>query len=146
MPLQRNIFKCTSNTLIPTEYCTGREHLNTKLDVITKKQGEGIMLYHPSSLYTSGRTGNLLKVKAFQEEEVKLIKCNTKSYSYLCQQKNGATCVVQCSGWDYLNPPAPGTVLTVKHNGLFKTSHKLKYPFLLRVRTDISWNLLVGDA
>eukprot|EP01124_Arcella_intermedia_P018337 TRINITY_DN2528_c0_g5_i1.p1 TRINITY_DN2528_c0_g5~~TRINITY_DN2528_c0_g5_i1.p1 ORF type:complete len:363 (+),score=82.00 TRINITY_DN2528_c0_g5_i1:113-1090(+) len=125
---------------IPIQPCTGVDHLNTILSDITSKKGEGVMLYHPTSTYTPGRTSNLLKVKAYTEEDVKFLKCNPNSYSFLCEQLNGATSIIKCSGWDYLNPPTPGTVLTVKHNGIFKSSQKMKYPFLTRVRPDLTWN------
>eukprot|EP01124_Arcella_intermedia_P006851 TRINITY_DN14140_c3_g1_i1.p1 TRINITY_DN14140_c3_g1~~TRINITY_DN14140_c3_g1_i1.p1 ORF type:complete len:112 (+),score=24.81 TRINITY_DN14140_c3_g1_i1:35-370(+) len=98
------------------------------------------MLYHPTSHYTSGRTPNLLKVKAYSEEDVKFIECSPNSYSFLCEQLNGTKCIVKCGGWDYMFPPAPGTVLSVKHSGFYNTSQKMKYPFLFRVRTDLSWD------
>eukprot|EP01124_Arcella_intermedia_P027360 TRINITY_DN5339_c0_g3_i1.p1 TRINITY_DN5339_c0_g3~~TRINITY_DN5339_c0_g3_i1.p1 ORF type:complete len:295 (-),score=48.24 TRINITY_DN5339_c0_g3_i1:43-927(-) len=124
---------------IPIQRCLGLPHLKATLQEVTQKKGEGLMLYHPEAPHTPGRTSNLLKVKAYSEEDVKLLQCNPNSYSFLCEQKNGATCTVKCSGWDYMNPPAPGTILTVKHSGYFKTSQKLKYPFLLRFRPEITW-------
>jgi hypothetical protein len=30
-------------------------------------------------------------------------------------------------------------VLTVKYSGLYKKSKKMKYPFLLKIRDDLSW-------
>uniref|UniRef100_A0A6B2LME3 ATP-dependent DNA ligase family profile domain-containing protein n=1 Tax=Arcella intermedia TaxID=1963864 RepID=A0A6B2LME3_9EUKA len=132
---------CGGNmSIIPIVQCLGMEHLQAFLREVEKKKGEGAMIYHPSSKYTSGRTTNLLKVKAYREEDVKFLGCNPNSYSFLCEQKNGVLSIVKCSGWDYLFPPLPGTVLTVKHNGLFETSQKMKYPFLLRVRSDLDWN------
>eukprot|EP01124_Arcella_intermedia_P006578 TRINITY_DN13902_c0_g1_i1.p1 TRINITY_DN13902_c0_g1~~TRINITY_DN13902_c0_g1_i1.p1 ORF type:complete len:269 (-),score=55.28 TRINITY_DN13902_c0_g1_i1:403-1209(-) len=127
---------------IPIVTCLGTSHLQSILNEISQRKGEGLMLYHPSSKYTSGRTNNLLKVKVSTEEDVKFIKSNTNSYSFICEQKNGVQCVVKCSGWEYSFPPPPGTVLTVKHNGIFDSSQKMKYPFLLRVRNDLDWNEL----
>uniref|UniRef100_A0A6B2LFB5 ATP-dependent DNA ligase family profile domain-containing protein n=1 Tax=Arcella intermedia TaxID=1963864 RepID=A0A6B2LFB5_9EUKA len=133
---QNSVSGCGPNvTVIPIEQCLGRDHLQSVLLDVSNKKGEGIMLYHPEAPYTSGRTAHLLKVKAYAEEDVTLIQCNPNSYSYLCEQANGVECVVKCSGWDYINPPPPGTTLTVRHNGYFKTSLKLKYPFLLRIRS-----------
>eukprot|EP01124_Arcella_intermedia_P016372 TRINITY_DN22967_c0_g1_i1.p1 TRINITY_DN22967_c0_g1~~TRINITY_DN22967_c0_g1_i1.p1 ORF type:complete len:158 (+),score=38.80 TRINITY_DN22967_c0_g1_i1:3-476(+) len=126
--------------VIPIQHCLGVHHLQSILDQIIEKKGEGMMLYHPSSKYTPGRTNHLLKVKAFSEEDVKFVEFNQNSYSFICEQKNGVTCVVKCAGWDYMFPPAPGTVLTVRHNGFFESSQKMKQPFLLKVRNDLDWN------
>eukprot|EP01124_Arcella_intermedia_P022236 TRINITY_DN3269_c1_g1_i4.p1 TRINITY_DN3269_c1_g1~~TRINITY_DN3269_c1_g1_i4.p1 ORF type:complete len:248 (-),score=54.34 TRINITY_DN3269_c1_g1_i4:53-796(-) len=139
----KSITECGTNIrMIPIERCEGIEHLQNKLQQITERKGEGIMLYHPHAPYTPGRTSNVLKVKAYIEEDVKFLQCNSNSYSFLCEQKNGATSIVKCSSWDYMFPPPPGTVITVKHNGLFKTSQKMKFPFLLKVRTDLNWEQL----
>ena len=51
--------------MIPIEKCLGFTHLQTVLAEITNQKGEGLMLYHPESQYTSGRTENLLKVKVY---------------------------------------------------------------------------------
>eukprot|EP01124_Arcella_intermedia_P012701 TRINITY_DN19044_c0_g2_i1.p1 TRINITY_DN19044_c0_g2~~TRINITY_DN19044_c0_g2_i1.p1 ORF type:complete len:446 (+),score=129.38 TRINITY_DN19044_c0_g2_i1:700-2037(+) len=145
--LERNTFAkesisgCGTNiSVIPTLFCLGPDHLQTLLKEVLQKKGEGIMLYHPKAKYTPGRTHTLLKVKAYLEEDVQFVDFNPNSYSFLCQQKNGVQCIVKCSGWDYLFPPSPGTVLTVKHRGLFDSSQKMKQPFLLRVRNDLNWS------
>ncbi len=54
-------------------------------------------------------------------------------------RSNGVTCVVKCTGWNYENAPKSGTVLNIKHSGIFDSSKKFKYPFLLRVRPDLNW-------
>eukprot|EP01126_Amoeba_proteus_P039135 TRINITY_DN4111_c0_g1_i9.p1 TRINITY_DN4111_c0_g1~~TRINITY_DN4111_c0_g1_i9.p1 ORF type:complete len:369 (-),score=58.74 TRINITY_DN4111_c0_g1_i9:116-1222(-) len=128
--------------VIPTEKCLGLDHLQATLEHMVGKGGEGLMLYHPESPYVSGRTDKLLKVKAYKEEDVKFLKCNHNSYTFMCEQLNGVSCIVKCSGWDYRNPPPEGSVLTVKHMGYYKTSRKLKFPFMLRCRPDLSWSLL----
>ena len=43
--------------------CEVKEHLWSTLDQIIKKGGEGVMLRKPGSLYESGRSNSLLKVK-----------------------------------------------------------------------------------
>eukprot|EP01124_Arcella_intermedia_P022228 TRINITY_DN3269_c0_g1_i6.p1 TRINITY_DN3269_c0_g1~~TRINITY_DN3269_c0_g1_i6.p1 ORF type:complete len:532 (-),score=121.07 TRINITY_DN3269_c0_g1_i6:292-1683(-) len=73
-------------TLIPVIHCMGLKHLHTVLKEITKKKGEGIMLYHPEAKYTPGRTDHLYKVKAYSEEDVKFKKYNPNTYSFLCEQ------------------------------------------------------------
>eukprot|EP01124_Arcella_intermedia_P022918 TRINITY_DN3525_c2_g1_i3.p1 TRINITY_DN3525_c2_g1~~TRINITY_DN3525_c2_g1_i3.p1 ORF type:complete len:151 (-),score=29.48 TRINITY_DN3525_c2_g1_i3:101-553(-) len=126
-------------SLIPFTKCLGLDHLRALFRDIIKNKGEGIMLYHPTTKYTSGRTNSVLKVKEF-EEDVKFIKVNPNSYAFICEQKNGVQCIVKCTAWDYSYPPPTGTVLTVKHNGFYNSSQKLKYPFLLKIRTDGNWN------
>eukprot|EP01124_Arcella_intermedia_P022917 TRINITY_DN3525_c2_g1_i2.p1 TRINITY_DN3525_c2_g1~~TRINITY_DN3525_c2_g1_i2.p1 ORF type:complete len:169 (-),score=26.30 TRINITY_DN3525_c2_g1_i2:101-607(-) len=144
-------------SLIPFTKCLGLDHLRALFRDIIKNKGEGIMLYHPTTKYTSGRTNSVLKVKEF-EEDVKFIKVNPNSYAFICEhyvihyllnlfildslifRKNGVQCIVKCTAWDYSYPPPTGTVLTVKHNGFYNSSQKLKYPFLLKIRTDGNWN------
>jgi len=130
---------CISSFSIPIEICSGLDHLKSTLKEISNRKGEGIMLYHPDESYVSGRTNNLLKVKDYKETDVMFLKTNKNSYSYICEQQNGKTCIVKCSGWDYQNPPLPGTVLNVRHNGFYKTSQKLKYPLLRLIRYDLDW-------
>uniref|UniRef100_A0A6B2LF21 ATP-dependent DNA ligase family profile domain-containing protein n=1 Tax=Arcella intermedia TaxID=1963864 RepID=A0A6B2LF21_9EUKA len=125
-------------SLIPIVKCLGLDHMQTILHEISHKRGEGLMLYNPSAKYTSGRTNHILKVKPSLEADVRFISKNPNSYSFLCEQKNGVKCIVKCSGWDYMYPPSPGTLLTVKHNGIFKTSQKLKYPYLIRTHLNES--------
>jgi hypothetical protein len=55
-------------------------------------------------------------------------------------RQNGITISVKCSGWEYQNPPEPGTVITIKHSGFLKKSEKMKYPFMLKVRYDLDWD------
>eukprot|EP01124_Arcella_intermedia_P022224 TRINITY_DN3269_c0_g1_i22.p1 TRINITY_DN3269_c0_g1~~TRINITY_DN3269_c0_g1_i22.p1 ORF type:complete len:519 (-),score=97.69 TRINITY_DN3269_c0_g1_i22:307-1863(-) len=50
-------------SIIPVVQCLGLDHLQTILNEITIKKGEGVMLYHPTATYTSGRTSHLQKVK-----------------------------------------------------------------------------------
>eukprot|EP01126_Amoeba_proteus_P047187 TRINITY_DN5374_c0_g1_i5.p1 TRINITY_DN5374_c0_g1~~TRINITY_DN5374_c0_g1_i5.p1 ORF type:complete len:194 (+),score=29.80 TRINITY_DN5374_c0_g1_i5:674-1255(+) len=84
---KKSISGCASHVhVIPISYCSGLEHLHVNLQNIRKKKGEGIMLYHPASPYTPGRTSTLLKVKGYMEEDVKFIKCNPNSYTFVCEQ------------------------------------------------------------
>eukprot|EP01127_Copromyxa_protea_P014851 TRINITY_DN4197_c0_g1_i1.p1 TRINITY_DN4197_c0_g1~~TRINITY_DN4197_c0_g1_i1.p1 ORF type:complete len:722 (+),score=134.76 TRINITY_DN4197_c0_g1_i1:213-2168(+) len=132
------------NTIV-VEKCLGFDHLNKILSDVTDRKGEGLMLYHPQSTYTSGRTSLLLKVKAYSEDDVKFIKCNPNSYTFICEQRDGTPCIVKCSGFDYENAPPTGTVLTVKYSGVHKKSQKMKYPFLLKIRPDLVWDELTED-
>eukprot|EP01124_Arcella_intermedia_P027633 TRINITY_DN5449_c0_g2_i2.p1 TRINITY_DN5449_c0_g2~~TRINITY_DN5449_c0_g2_i2.p1 ORF type:complete len:371 (-),score=109.93 TRINITY_DN5449_c0_g2_i2:114-1226(-) len=125
---------------IPIVHCSGLEHLQEQLKETTLKKGEGLMLYHPAAKYTPGRTNLLLKVKEFYEADVKFLGLSAHSYSFLCEQRNGVECVVKCSGWDYLFPPGVGTVVSVRYNGVFGSSKKMRCPSLLRVRPELVWD------
>jgi hypothetical protein len=46
-------------------------------------------------------------------------------------------CIVKTSGFDYENAPAEGSVLTVRYDGVWKKSQKLKYPVLVRFRSEL---------
>lgn len=53
---------------------------------------------------------------------------------------NGEMCIIPCSLYDYTNPPAPGSVLTIRHVGFTKEMHgKPRYPYFMRVRRDVTW-------
>jgi DNA ligase-1 len=130
-------------SLIPIQICSGLTHLQTHLQEIINKGGEGIMLYHPDTPYENGHTRNLLKVKNYLESDVKFVKLNPKSYFFDCEQQNGQTCLVKCSGSDYQNPPPIGTVITAHHLGLFSKSKKLKQPTVIRLRYDLVWDELL---
>jgi DNA ligase-1 len=43
--------------------CTGPEHLEKYIEGILKKNGEGVMLREPQSLYTVGRSKSMRKYK-----------------------------------------------------------------------------------
>ena len=60
----------------------------------------------------------------------------------LCQQPNGEMILVQCQGDVLSSPPKVGSVITVQFSG-FWNSKKVKYPFFLRQRTEISWEAAV---
>lgn len=47
--------------------------LELKLNEITVKGGEGLMLHHKAAFYQSGRSNQLLKVKRFNDAEAKVI-------------------------------------------------------------------------
>jgi len=124
--------------------CKGNYHLLEVLQEIERNGGEGLIIRDPLSPYTSGRCNSVLKVKNYQDTEVKMTKKSTSSYSLICLQKNGITCRVKCSSFDYLHPPEPDTVLTVRHTGYFK-SGKLKYPFLTVSRVDVTWQNVLDN-
>ncbi len=53
--------------------CESRKHLEDKLDEITAKGGEGVMIRDPNSKYEGRRSEKLLKVKKFEDAEATVI-------------------------------------------------------------------------
>jgi DNA ligase-1 len=133
--LTNAINKCKSKNLKAAELtkCESKEHLQICLDEVAKRKGEGLMLYHPTESHVSGRTDCLLKVKNYLDEEAIFQRINPTSYAFVCLSASGVESIVKCGGWDYAKPPPVGTIITVRHSGIFKASGKFKYPFVLRV-------------
>lgn len=50
-------------TVVPCIDITGRAHLERLYATVVRGGGEGLMLHHPTALYTRARVGHLLKVK-----------------------------------------------------------------------------------
>ena len=61
---------------------------------------------------------------------------NTNSINF---RKNGKECIVKCFQSVIDNPPSIGSIITVKHNGIFNNG-TLRNAFYWRERPDISWN------
>jgi len=130
-------------SIVPMTRCEGIESLNTMLNEIRSKSGEGVMLYHPTAPYMPGRTNYLQKVKVYEEVYVKFVQKNPNSYSLICDQADGVQIKVKCCGYDYESPPEVGTVIQIRHSGIVKNSKKFKYPILTDIRTDLKWDTLV---
>lgn len=125
--------------------CTGRSHMKQYLQSILDGGGEGIVLRKPGSLYVSGRCSELLKLKPYQESEVRFKSLHQNSGGLLCDQPNGLECIVKCPHQIYQHPPKEGTIITVQHEGMWKTG-KIRYPYFWRERFDLNWDDLVRDT
>ena len=60
--------------LVERVKCKGPEHLKEFFDSIVKKNGEGVILREPGSLYENGRSQGLKKYKQYFDAEVKVTK------------------------------------------------------------------------
>eukprot|EP01027_Heterolobosea_sp_BB2_P001292 GEZU01001979.1.p1 GENE.GEZU01001979.1~~GEZU01001979.1.p1 ORF type:complete len:260 (+),score=26.90 GEZU01001979.1:184-963(+) len=131
---------------LETIRCEGREHLRTYLDQVVRGGGEGVMLREAGSIYQRGRSASLLKVKPRQDTEVRFLRKSKTNWSLICEQINGMHCVVSCDSQTYHHPPKEGAIITVTHDGYWK-SGKLRYPYFLRERTDVlSWDEVVASS
>lgn len=101
--------------------------LMDKLVEINKQGGEGLMLHRQSAIYQSGRSGNLLKVKPFEDAEAVVIgyksgkgKNTGLMGSIKVRMENGKEFYIG-SGFTQKqrqNPPPVGSVVTYRYRGL----------------------------
>ncbi|MCL9783302.1 DNA ligase [Vibrio sp. S4M6] len=107
-----------------------RQTLSERLNQLTSSGGEGLMLRKIDSLYSVGRSNELLKLKLAQDAEGTIIgyKAGTGKYTGLMgsiqvRMKSGVEFYIGSGFTDKLrkSPPPIGTVITFKFNGY---SHK----------------------
>src|SRR4051794_29206187 len=56
----------------------------------------------------------------------------------------GLECIISCSSQVLEDPPAIGSVLTVKHNGCYKNG-TLRHPYFWRERKDVIWENISSE-
>jgi DNA ligase 1 len=102
------------------------------------------MLRVAGSSYTPSRTSDLLKVKSFFDIDAEVIGYEAgkgrhlgRTGALLCKLDNGITFSVGTglSDAERTNPPALGTVITVKYQALTDAGVP-RFPAYLRVQTD----------
>ncbi len=121
-----------------------RQALMERLDAIVRGGGEGLMLHRAESLYRSGRSDDLLKLKTYQDAEAVVIAHNPGKGKYagrmgslLVETREGKRFNIGSGFSDEQrrNPPPSGTVLTYKYYGL--TSKGVpRFASFLRVRDE----------
>ena len=62
-----------SLAIIPQFTVSTQRLLEMKIDEVTAKGGEGLMLHHKAAFYQSGRSNQLLKAKRYSDAEAKVI-------------------------------------------------------------------------
>ncbi|MEF1290359.1 DNA ligase [Vibrio sp. M260118] len=103
------------------------EHeLLQQLDSIDGSYGEGLMLRKIDSLYTQGRSSDLIKLKKYQDAEARVIgyksgngKYEGKMGSLLVQLESGQQFYIGSGFSDSQReePPRIGTIITFRYNG-----------------------------
>lgn len=124
--------------------CTGAVHLEQELDRVTKLDGEGLMLRKPGSLYEKRRSSTLLKVKPFKDMEVAVT-----GYTAGKGKHKGVVGALICdhdgksfkvggglTDAERANPPAVGTLITIKYQQLTKGGVP-RHASFLRVYTEV---------
>ncbi len=122
---------------------TGNDHLKQELKRIEELDGEGLIVRKPDSLYRSGRSSEILKVKSYLDTEAEVIghvpgqgKHTGRIGSLLVVLPNGIQFKVGTGFTDKEreSPPEIGAVITFKYYGLY-ASGKPKFPVFLRIRS-----------
>jgi len=125
--------------IIPQKKLNSVHELNSFLDEILAKDGEGVILKNYKLDYFTGRSENILKVKKFLDDEAEVISQNFRKDGTLkslrVKLKNGVKFNLG-NGFknsDRLNPPKVGDIITFKYYDLTKNG-KPKFASFLRVR------------
>ncbi len=123
---------------------SGNAHLMARLDQIISAGGEGLMLHRGDSLYQSGRSQDLLKVKRFQDAEAVVTKhlpgkgrFRGMLGSVEVQMPNGIRFRIGSGFSDQERkvPPAIGSIITYKYFGLSNKGIP-RFASFLRKRAD----------
>jgi len=131
----RKMVKLTENLKISWLHPIPQIRLNSEdallnmLDEIVTKGGEGLMLHRADSLYHSGRSDDLLKLKPWQDAEATVVeilpgkgKFSGMMGSLLVTDESGRRFRIGTgfSNKERRNPPAVGTLITYKFTGTTK--------------------------
>ncbi len=145
--IRNNLKKSEYVQLVEMWPFTTIEKLYEDLDICEKKGGEGLMLKNDKCMYERKRSSNLLKLKSSSDTEVKIIgykegKGRNKDVvgsfevSGIFDGKE-KTFNVGTGLNDNIrkNPPAIGTIITIKYNDVTKNGIP-RFPCFVRVREE----------
>lgn len=123
-----------------------REQLKTELERVEKLGGEGLIVRKPASLYATGRSSEILKVKSFFDMEAVVIghvegkgRNRGRLGSLLVElpDKTRLKIGTGFSDAERIDPPSIGSVITFKYYGFYE-SGRPKFPSFMRIKTDSS--------
>lgn len=126
---------------VPLVLCRGVEHLLARRDRIVEEGGEGLMIRRPDSLYESGYSSTLLKVKPHTDGEAVVIGHKPGKGRY--EGKMGSIRVKNTAGREFSigsgfttvereNPPKVGGRVVYRYRGLTKSGLP-RFPTFLRI-------------
>jgi DNA ligase-1 len=127
---------------IPQFRIANKSELLAKLKQLEQQGAEGLMLHHQDALYKTGRSADLLKLKSYQDTEAQVIGYRPGKGKY--QGMLGALVVKTPEGKTFAlgsgltdqerrQPPAIGSIVTYRYNGLTKNGLP-RFARFLRVR------------
>ena len=146
----RKLFPITSVpwiVAVPQQRATTAEELDALLDKTMKMGGEGLMLHRGSSLYHAERSNDLLKVKSYDDAEARVVghiggrgKHGGRLGALLVEMPDGKRFKLGGGFTDAEreNPPAIGTWVTYRYNGL-NPSGLPRFARFLRIREDMDF-------
>ena len=117
-------------------------HIQTELQKVVDKDGEGLMLRDPTSEYAHTRSSKLLKVKVFHDTEAVVIGHNDgdgrnagRVGALVCKMPSGKTfkCGSGLSDDDRENPPPIGCTITYRYFEVTNAGVP-RFPSFLRIR------------
>ena len=124
-----------------------REHLKKELMRVEEMGGEGLIVRKPDSLYTKGRSNEILKVKSYYDMEavvVDYIAGKGRNLGRLgsllveLPDKKKFKIGTGFSDEERKNPPPIGSTITFKYYGFYKSGIP-RFPSFMRVRQDRSF-------
>lgn len=129
--------------IVPQTPVQSAEHLQQFFQEIQQKGGEGVVVRNPKASYIHGRSAQILKLKAVQDEECTVIahhagkgKFQGKLGAITCENQRGQFRIG--SGFkqkDRENPPPIGSTITYKYRGLTATG-KPRFATFWRIRNE----------
>jgi DNA ligase-1 len=138
--------RCPFVRVLYQAICQGTDDLRKELDRIESLGGEGLMLRQPGSIYETGRSHTLLKVKRFQDAEARVVghlpgagRHKGRLGALLVELTGGTRFSVGTGFTDAQreNPPAIGSVITFRFQELTDGGVP-RFPSFVRVRSDMS--------
>jgi DNA ligase 1 len=127
---------------VPQVRLTSRDALTAKLDDVLRAGGEGLVLHRADSLYHTGRSSALLKLK--REHDAEAIVLEHRPGRGRLEGMTGALRVRSADGVVFdvgsgltddlrRNPPAIGSTITYRHSGV-TPSGRPRFPTYVRIR------------
>jgi DNA ligase-1 len=137
---------CPFADVLSQYVCRSVDHLQVELENVLQLGGEGLMLRQPGSVYESGRSTSLLKVKRFHDAEARVVGHQPGAGRH--KGRLGAVLVELASGVQFAvgsgftdaerkRPPVIGTVITFRYQELSDRGVP-RFPTFVRVLTDVA--------
>jgi len=132
--------------VIAQETIKDNDQLKTELQRVEKSGGEGLIVRKPDTLYATGRSRDILKVKSFFDMEAVVIdhiegkgRNRGRLGSLLVELPENKKVRFKVgtgfSDEERSNPPPVGSIITFKYYGFYKSGLP-RFPSFLRIRTD----------
>eukprot|EP00026_Physarum_polycephalum_P001070 Phypoly_transcript_01071.p1 GENE.Phypoly_transcript_01071~~Phypoly_transcript_01071.p1 ORF type:complete len:1197 (-),score=193.28 Phypoly_transcript_01071:69-3659(-) len=122
--------------------CTQKRELSQAMKSIIRDGGEGVILQKPGSLYTSGRSGDLMKLKATAGDSEALVIC-AAGREFTLQLPNGISFKVT-QNFEPGYTPKLGDIVTFEHDTFSRRDVPIN-PKIVRIRKDMNWEHVVYD-